>query len=162
VTQELNVHIPLYVVGLTLVLTFIASLIVVGPYIQSLNRVPPGILFKEEQSQILNPSKNFLTFLAALCLMGFLTLFLTKSVMMTSIFIGSIAGLAVLFFGVGNGLIYLLGSLPIRFWVYKYAVKSLQRRKSTALVLFSTIGTAILLLNLLPQLKYSLKNEFSN
>ncbi len=160
VTQELNVHIPLYVVGLTLVLTFIASLIVVGPYIQSLNRVPPGILFKEEQSQILNPSKNFLTFLAALCLMGFLTLFLTKSVMMTSIFIGSIAGLAVLFFGVGNGLIYLLGSLPIRFWVYKYAVKSLQRRKSTALVLFSTIGTAILLLNLLPQLKYSLKNEF--
>ncbi len=160
VTQELSVHVPLYVVGLTLVLTFIASLIVVGPYIQTLNRIPPGVLFKEVQTQIFSPSKNFLTFLAALCLMGFLTLILTKSVMMTSAFIGSIAGLAVLFFAVGNGIIYTLGKLPIQFWVYKYAIKSLQRRKSTSLVLFSTIGTAILLLNLLPQLKHSLKNEF--
>lgn len=160
VTQELNVHVPFYVVGLTLVLTFIASLIVVGPYIQTLNRIPPGVLFKEEQTQILNPSKNFLSFLVALCLMGFLTLFLTKSVMMTSIFISGIAGLAVLFFAVGNGVIYTLGKLPIHFWVYKYAIRSLQRRKSTSLVLFSTIGTAILLLNLLPQLKHSLKNEF--
>jgi putative ABC transport system permease protein len=92
--------------------------------------------------------------------MGFLTLFLTKLIMLTSVFVGAIAGLAILFFGVGNGIIYLLGLIPVKFWVYKYAIKSLQRRKSTSLVLFSTIGTAILLLNLLPQLKHSLKNEF--
>lgn len=160
VTQTLHVQIPLYVVALTLVLTFIASLIVVGPYIQTLNNVPSGILFKEEQSEIFKASKSFIAFLAALSLMGLLTLFLTKSVVMTFSFIGSIAGLAVLFYVVGNGIIYALGKLPVHFWIYKYAIKSLQRRKSTSLVLFSTIGTAILLLNLLPQLKHSLKNEF--
>lgn len=160
VSDDLHVQVPFYVLGLTLVLTFIASLIVVGPYIQTLNRIPPGVLFKEELTQIFNSSKNFLTFLAALCLMGFLTLFLTKSVMMTVIFIGAIAALAILFFVVGNGITHALGKLPVHFWVYKYAIRSLQRRKSTSLVLFSTIGTAILLLNLLPQLKHSLKNEF--
>lgn len=160
VTQELSVQIPPFVVGLTLVLTFIASVIVVGPYIQALNRVPAGLLFKEDQNDIFKSSKNFLSFLVALCLMGLLTLFLTKSMMLTSVFVGSIAGLAILFFAVGNFIIYVMGKLPVHFWVYKYAIKSLQRRRSTTLVLFSTIGTAILLLNLLPQLKHSLKNEF--
>lgn len=160
VAQELLVTIPLYVVGLTLVLTFIASIIVVGPYIQSLNQISPGLLFKDDQNEIFKSTKSFISFLVALCLMGLLTLFLTKSIVMTSVFIGSIAGLAVLFFVLGNGIIFLLGKLPLHFWVYKYAIKSLQRRKSTSLVLFSTIGTAILLLNLLPQLKSSLKNEF--
>lgn len=159
-TQTLAVQIPLYVVALTLVLTFIASLIVVGPYIQALNTIPPGLLFKEEQSEIFKSSKNFIAFLAAICLMGLLTLSLTKSLIMTLTFIGCIVALALLFFVVGNGIIYGLGKLPLHFWVYKYAIKSLQRRKSTSLVLFSTIGTAILLLNLLPQLKHSLKNEF--
>ncbi|MBL7546224.1 MAG: hypothetical protein JNL11_20555 [Bdellovibrionaceae bacterium] len=160
VTQTLDVQIPVYVVGLTLALTFIASLIVVGPSIQALNKVPPGLLFKDDNNEIFKSSKNIFSFVVALCLMGFLTLLLTRSLMMTSIFIISIAGLAALFYAVGNGIIFLLGKLPIRFWVYKYAIKSLQRRKSTSLVLFSTIGTAILLLNLLPQLKHSLKDEF--
>ncbi len=160
VTQELMVTIPASIIGMTLLLTFIASLIVVGPYIQSLNQVSPGLLFKEEHSEIFKSSKSFISFVVALCLMGLLALFLTKSFIMTSVFVGSIAGLAVLFFVIGHGIIFLLGRLPLHFWVYKYAIKSLQRRKSTSLVLFATIGTAILLLNLLPQLKHSLKNEF--
>ena len=111
VTQELIVTIPFSIIGLTLLLTFIASLVVVGPYIQSLNQVSPGLLFKEEHSEIFKSSKSFISFVVSLCLMGLLTLFLTKSFIMTSVFVGSIAGLAVLFFAIGHGIIFLLGRL---------------------------------------------------
>lgn len=162
VAQDFSVFIPYSVVGITLVLTFIASLIVVGPYIQSLNQVSPGLLFKEDHSEIFKSSRNFISFAIALCLMGLLTLFLTKSFVMTIVFVGAITCTAILFFAIGNGVIFLIGRLPLHFWVYKYAIKSLQRRKATSLVLFSTIGTAVLLLNFLPQLKNSLKTEFLN
>jgi putative ABC transport system permease protein len=132
------------------------------PQIFQIQKVKAAVLFAEGQFQQRAQPQNALLYLPLILVFILLSFYQAKSYYIAGIFLGGLVGSFLLLGLMGYVLFFILiKRFHFRSWTTKYSIKSLTRRKFASVAVFVSLGLGALLLNLLPQLKTSLLNEFS-
>ncbi|MEK6773471.1 MAG: FtsX-like permease family protein [Bdellovibrionota bacterium] len=147
---------------ITYVLAFISSCLITLPYLLKLNQLKPARLFSEETFSPELKIDNPLVFVPALVVLYFLSVWQSHSLYFGSIFFGALVGLSLIISLISFGFLQSLSKIPKKMaWYFRIALKSLSRRKNQSWAVFLAIAIGSLLINLLPQMKTSLKNDFA-
>lgn len=160
---SISVVLPWKTIFLSLVMGAIGSLLVGWPFLKPTERLQTSSLLMEGAEIRSSPQwQDFLMFLPGLFLYWGLSVWQAKSLKVGSqfvlIFLGSLLALWVL----GWLLLRLLGWIKIKSpWTLRQALFSLSRRKLSSLAVVVALGLGTLLMNLLPQLKVSLKQDLT-
>lgn len=160
ISTSFKVTIPTTVTTITFGLTLFSSLLVVWPFLKISSSIPANTLFKDEFTSLYPSSNQIWIFIMALFGLSFLSFFVSKSWYISVVFLSLVAISITLFFIIGRALIYFSERIIFNHWTIHYSIRSLNRKKATSIVLFITLGTSVMLLNILPQLKSSLESEF--
>lgn len=156
----LTVTIPNYVIGLSFLIVLLTCFMVAIPFLLSLEKISPAKLFSEEKMNLNISFRSRIPQFLSVFLIGTLSFYLTRSFYLSGIFILTLIGItfismALAFFGIG-----ILNLVHFENWIIKYSVKSIVRKKASSIIIFSCITLSALLLNILPQVKKSIQNEF--
>lgn len=158
----LEVGLNLRIVVMTLLMGVVGSLFLSLPFMSRIFYVKPARLFSEEKFQVQIDVQSWLWFLPALVFFSILSVYQANSF---RVGLGFVAGLLVtmaLIAGLGLLKIVSLARLNLfKKWSLKYSLLGLARKKTSTMALFIALGLGSLLINILPQLKVSLQNEFA-
>lgn len=158
---ELHPTMSLKAVGMAAVLAIIGSFVICLPFLLKIHELKPTRLFAEEKFSSNVEIRKPWIFIPGLLLFWILAVTQSNSLKIGSLFVG--AFFAVLLVLVLSGLVLLMLLKSFRrakTWIYKYSLLGLSRRRSSSLAIFIALGLGSLLINILPQLKVSLQNEF--
>ncbi|MES2767623.1 MAG: FtsX-like permease family protein [Bdellovibrionota bacterium] len=142
-------------------ISLLGSFLSILPKLIGIQSLKPMKLFSEEKFST-EPSKTNLLLYIPLTLfyMG-LSVMQANSWKVGLSFVGTIGGVMLLMVIIGLGLFKCLEGVSfIKRWYLKYSFLALSRKKGASMAVFVAIGLGALLINLLPQLKYSLQREF--
>src|SRR5207253_4302565 len=148
-------------VFMALILGVVGSLVICLPFLLRIKDLKPARLFAEEKF----PSSIEITkpwdFLPGVILFWLLAVAQSNSFKIGSVFVGAFFGVLLILSATGFLLLWVLKSArKMKNWVFKYSWLGLSRRRSSSLAIFIALGLGSLLINVLPQLKVSLQNEF--
>ncbi len=155
------VSLPWKTMGLALMMGVMGSLLVGWPFLKPTERLQTSQLL-QEGNEVRVPVKwqDFLWFLPAVGLYWWLSIWQAKSPTVGSQFAGIFLGSMAILWGVGWVMLRVMAWLKPRSpWYLRQALLSLSRRKLSSLAVVVSLGLGTLLMNLLPQLKVSLKQD---
>lgn len=147
-------------VGVGLLLSVGTSLLVALPFLLKLREVKPAQLFSEHQFSPDLDLRRPWAFLPAVAALWGLAVWQAKSFMIGSLFLGTLAGVLVSLSLIGWGLLSVFRNWKLGTWDLRFGLKGAGRRTSSSLAVFVALGLGCLLMNLLPQIKASLQQEF--
>jgi putative ABC transport system permease protein len=156
-----SVILPWKTIGLSLLMGVAGSLLVGWPFLKPTERLQTSQLL-QEGSEVRAPVRwqDLLWFLPALGLYWALSIWQANSPKVGSQFVGIFLGSLALLWILGWLLLKVLAWVrPIRPWFLRQALLSLSRRQLSSLAVVVSLGLGTLLMNLLPQLKVSLKQD---
>lgn len=156
-----EISIPNLVIVLSFFIIFITCFLVTIPFLFSLETITTAKLFNEEKLNLNISIRSRVPQILSVFLVGLLSLYLTKSVNLTLIFISSVLSIAIFSVVIGWSGIKVLSLFNPRFWVIKYSLKSIIRKKGTSIIVFSCIAISTMLMNILPLVRTSLQEEFN-
>lgn len=121
----------------------------------------PSRLFSGENGQIKSSMKSYWVYIFAFLFFCILSIVQAKSWKIGLAFVFVLLIVIAVMIALG-GLLFRLFELAkgLSSWYLKYGLLSISRNKMAALSVFVSIGLGTMLINLLPQLKNSLQNEF--
>lgn len=157
----ISVTLPVKTIFLSLLMGVAGSLLVGWPFLKPTERLQTSFLLLEGGNVRISPRwQDFLLFLPGLLLYWVLSVWQAKSLntgsLFVLIFLGSLASLWILGWLLLRVLAWVKVSKP---WPLRQAFFSLSRRKLSSLAVVVALGLGTLLMNLLPQLKVSLKQD---
>ncbi len=155
------VTLPAKTIGLALVMGVVGSLLVGWPFLKPTQRLQTSQLL-QEKNEVKAPVvwQDFLWFLPALALYWLLSIWQANSAVVGSQFAGIFLGSLVVLWLLGWALLKILKWVrPHSPWFVRQALLSLSRRQLSSLAVVVSLGLGTLLMNLLPQLKVSLKQD---
>ncbi len=143
----------------------LGSILFCLPILRSISSIPLSILLSTNENQQplkIGSIKAFIPYLLLVAFFYLLAIYLSKSVLIGSIFIGTFI-LAGLLLSLLSWVIFTKFNLHSFFkhQALKWALRDLERKKLTTLACFVSIGLGTLLLNLIPQIEVSLEQELS-
>lgn len=158
---SISVVLPWKTIFLSLIMGVVGSLLVGWPFLKPTERLQTSSLLMEGSEVRTTPVwQDFLYFLPGLVLYWGLSVWQAKSLKVGSqfvlIFLGSLLALWVMGWLLLRLLAWVRISSP---WTFRQALFSLSRRKLSSLAVVVALGLGTLLMNLLPQLKVSLKQD---
>lgn len=158
---SISVELPFKTIGLAFLMGIFGSLLVGWPFLKPTERLQTSTLLMEG-SEIRAPVRwqDFMYFIPGLLLYWGLSIWQAKSLKIGTqfvlLFLASLIALWIL----GWLLLRVLAWVKIRSpWTLRQALFSLSRRKLSSLAVVVSLGLGTLLMNLLPQLKVSLKQD---
>jgi putative ABC transport system permease protein len=158
---DLHPTMSLKAVFMALILGVIGSLVICLPFLLKIQDLKPARLFAEEKFSSSIEIHRPWVFLPGLILFWLLAVAQSNSFRVGSLFVSAFFGVLLILFAVGMLLLAVLRSArKVKNWVFKYSWLGLSRRHSSSLAIFIALGLGSLLINVLPQLKVSLQNEF--
>ncbi len=148
-------------VFMALILGVIGSFVICLPFLLKIRDLKPARLFAEEKfSSSIEINKPWF-FLPGVILFWMLAVAQSNSLKVGSLFVGAFFGVLVVLSAAGMSLLLILRfAARAKSWIIKYALLGLSRRRSSSLAVFIALGLGSLLINVLPQLKVGLQNEF--
>jgi len=155
------VSLPWKTIGLSMVMGVAGSLLVGWPFLKPTERLQTSQLL-QEGNEVRVPLRwqDLLWFLPALGLYWVLSVWQANSPKVGSQFVGIFLGSLVILWVLGWLLLKVLAWLrPVSPWFLRQALLSLSRRQLSSLAVVVSLGLGTLLMNLLPQLKVSLKQD---
>lgn len=156
----LQVSVPSNVVVLSFFIISITCTLVAAPFLMSIEKLSTAKLFSEEKLSLNIDLKYRIPQILSIFLVGLLSIYLTKSLVLSGIFLGTLVGVTLIIFLLGYLGIKLLELFHFKHWILKYSIKSISRKKASSIIIFCCISLSSLLLNLLPQIKSSIESEF--
>lgn len=157
----LNPMMSLKAVAMALLLGVVGSLVICLPFLLKLRELKPTKLFAEEKFSSSIEIRRPWVFLPGFVLFWLLAVAQSNSFKIGSMFVGTFFVVLLLLFFSGLLLLTALKTFKrSKNWVYKYSLLGLSRRRSSSIAIFIALGLGSLLINVLPQLKVSLQNEF--
>lgn len=151
-------------VALALAISILGVLFSCLPYLVSINRISTSQLL-QESSRMTLPLKtwDFIYFVPLLLLFYSLSVFQANSLKIGSLFFSGLLSSFIVVFGVAHLFLALFRRLPIHkvSVSMKQAILLISRNTSQSLPVIMALAMAALLINLIPQLKAGLLNEFS-
>lgn len=151
-------------VGLALAVSILGVLFSCLPYLVSINRIPTSQLLQESSRMVLPlNSWDFIYFIPLLLLFYFLSVFQSNSLKIGSMFFAGLLLSFMVVFGIAHLFLALFRRLSISksSVSLKQAILLISRNTSQSLPAIMALAMAALLINLIPQLKAGLLNEFS-
>jgi len=146
---------------MALLLGVVGSFVICLPFLLKIKDLKPARLFAEEKFASSIEIQKPWVFLPGIILFWLLAVGQSNSIKIGSIFVGAFFVVLLLLSGAGLALLWALqGARRFKGWVYKYSLVGLSRRRTSSLAIFIALGLGSLLINVLPQLKVSLQNEF--
>ncbi len=147
---------------ITLLVSFISTIVMTVPYLLKLNDIKPAQLFSEEKfSNDLKINQPVL-FLPAFIFLYILSVWQSHSIYVGSIFFTALIGLSLILSLISFCLLHLFSySYEKLSWPFRLSLKSLSRKKNQSWSVFIAIAIGSLLINLLPQMKSTLKADLS-
>jgi len=158
---SLNPALSLKAVGMALGLGVVGSFVICWPFLLKIRELKPLKLFAEEKFSSEVEVRRPWVFLPGLLLFWLLAVIQSNSLKMGTVFVGAFFAVLLVLFLAGLLLLTFIKSFQrTKNWIYKYSLLGLSRRKTSSLAIFLALGLGSLLINILPQLKVSLQNEF--
>lgn len=158
---ELSAVISSQILLMCLGISVLGSFLSILPKLVSLQSLKPMKLFSEEKFSIEPSNANLLLYFPLVLFYAGLSVLQANSWKVGLSFIGTIGGVMLLMVLIGLGLFKCLEGITfVKRWYLKYSFLALSRKKGSSMAVFVAIGLGALLINLLPQLKYSLQKEF--
>ncbi len=158
---SISVALPLKTVGLAIVMGVFGSLLVGWPFLKPTERLQTSLLLTEG-AEVRAPFhwKDILFFLPGVFLYWGLSMWQANSFKVGSQFVLIFMGALLALWLMGWALLRVLAWVKISSpWTLRQALLSLSRRKLSSLAVVVSLGLGTLLMNLLPQLKVSLKQD---
>ncbi len=151
----------LRVVLMALILGVIGSFVICLPFLLKIQDLKPSRLFAEEKFSSSIEIQKPWVFLPGILLFWLLAVAQANSFKIGSVFVGAFFVVLLILSATGTLLLMALrGAGRFKNWVSKYSLLGLSRRRASSLAIFIALGLGSLLINVLPQLKVSLQNEF--
>ncbi len=148
-------------VAMAYALSTSVHLLMVLPYLYELQKLKPNQLFQEQKLQQGFHLKNPLLYLPLFLSIFGLCVWTSHSFKIGGYFYLTLIAVSILFLGIGWLCLQALRLVQSRGpWQIKFSIKSLYRKKEQSLTLFAVLCLSSFLLNLLPQIKNSLKTNF--
>lgn len=158
----LNVQLTARIVWMTLLMGVVGSLSLSLPFMTRIWSLKPARLFSEEKFNADIQLKNIVWFLPAIVFFTLLSIYQANSFKMGFAFVTGLVVTMALIGILGLYKVYSMAKLQMfKAWDLKYSMLGLARKKSSTMALFIALGLGSLLINILPQLKVSLQNEFA-
>lgn len=146
---------------MALLLGVVGSFVICLPFLLKIRDLKPSRLFAEEKFSSSIEIQKPWVFLPGIILFWLLAVAQSNSFKIGSIFVGAFFVVLLILSATGMALLLALRSARrFKGWVYKYSLMGLSRRRASSLAIFIALGLGSLLINVLPQLKVSLQNEF--
>lgn len=146
---------------MALLLGVVGSIVICLPFLLKIKDLKPAKLFAEEKFSSSIEIQKPWVFLPGIVLFWLLAVAQSNSFKIGSVFVGAFFVVLLILSATGMLLLMALrGSRKLSSWVYKYSLLGLSRRRASSLAIFIALGLGSLLINVLPQLKVSLQNEF--
>lgn len=149
----------------TFLICFVMALL--GSVLTSLHQLvqilkfKPSQLYSGEYKTTRASKKSYLIFIPSLVFFSSLSIIQAKSFQVGLSFAVVMMGVLVLLTVLAIGVLKIFeGSKYLKNWILKYSLLNMARQKVASISVFVSIGLGALLINLLPQLKHSLQNEF--
>ncbi|WP_413289794.1 ABC transporter permease [Bdellovibrio sp. HCB337] len=148
-------------VWMALALGVVGSFVICLPFLLKIRELKPTKLFAEEKFSSDIEIRKPWVFLPGILLFWVLAVAQSNSFKMGSVFVGAFFAVLLVLFLTGLLLLLVLKSFRnAKNWISKYSLLGLSRRRASSLAIFIALGLGSLLINILPQLKNSLQNEF--
>jgi putative ABC transport system permease protein len=148
-------------VFMALILGVVGSFVICLPFLLKIQDLKPSRLFAEEKFSSSIEIQKPWVFLPGIVLFWLLAVAQSNSFKIGSVFVGAFFVVLMILSATGMLLLMALrGAQGLKRWVPKYALLGLSRRRASSLAIFIALGLGSLLINVLPQLKVSLQNEF--
>lgn len=158
----LSVNLSFEVVLITLLMGVLGSLSLSLPFMSRIYDLRPASLFSEEKFNAEISLKNWYWYLPAIIFFTMLSVYQANSVKVGLMFVlGLIVVMILTAFFVLLKILFISKLGFFKSWELKYSLLGLSRRKASTAALSVALGLGALLINILPQLKLSLQNEFS-
>lgn len=158
---NLSPTMSLRAVLMALILGVIGSFVICLPFLLKIQDLKPARLFAEEKFSTSIEIQKPWVFLPGILLFWLLAVAQSNSFKIGSVFVGAFFVVLIILSATGMLLLMSLrGARRFKNWVYKYSMLGLSRRRASSLAIFIALGLGSLLINVLPQLKVSLQNEF--
>jgi len=142
-------------------LSTLIHLLMVAPYLYELQKLKPNQLFQEQRLQQGFHLQNPFLYAPLLIAIYGLCIWTSHSFKIGGIFFATLIAVSCLFVGLGWLCLQALRLLQNKGpWQIRFSMKGLYRKKEQSLTLFAVLCLSSLLLNLLPQIKTSLKKDF--
>jgi len=150
--------------GLVLAACLGGSLLVLLPLILRVRHVnPAGLLHEQALAMPAWDVWSLAGFLPLILAFFGLAVWQIHSLYDGAIFFGGFTGAAVLFYAIGFALIPVARKLPQPRWLAaRWAIRDLTRLKFATLSCFLALAVSLLLLNLIPQIERSIREEIKN
>lgn len=156
--------IPLAVTTKTVLVAFlmgtVGSFVITMPFLRSIRRVQTQrLLLEDSELETSFQIQDLWVFLPALLLYWGLAIWQANSFKTGTYFVAIFLGALLVFFLVGLFLLSVLKYVPAKIWYIRQALLGLRRRRLMSLAVFVSLALGSLLMNLLPQVKVSLKQD---
>ncbi len=139
----------------------IGSFVVSLPFLMRIYDLRPSKLFSEEKFSMNEGDKRYWTYIPMLVIFYFMSVYQAHSWRIGTLFAASLVGVILLLMLAGYGGVVLAGKMShFKKWYVKYSLMSFSRRQGSSLAIFVAMGLGALLINILPQLKNSLQEDF--
>lgn len=146
---------------MALLLGVVGSFVICLPFLLKIKDLKPSRLFAEEKFSSKIEIQKPWVFLPGIVLFWLLAVAQSNSFKIGSVFVGAFFVVLLILSATGMLLLMALrGAAGFKSWVSKYSLLGLSRRRASSLAIFIALGLGSLLINVLPQLKVSLQNEF--
>lgn len=146
---------------MALLLGVVGSFVICLPFLLKIKDLKPSRLFAEEKFSSKIEIQKPWVFLPGIVLFWLLAVAQSNSFKIGSVFVGAFFVVLLILSATGMLLLMALrGARGLKSWVSKYSLMGLSRRRASSLAIFIALGLGSLLINVLPQLKVSLQNEF--
>lgn len=149
-------------VVVSLVVATMGSVSVCLPFLSQIRHLSPSALLSDFQSQSLRVDRVLgFTLIPGLLLFVWLSIWQANSWKTGLVFVAAFILAGALLAGLGYALLWALEKwpLPVRSLLLKWAVRDLARDKVTSISCFLALGLGASLLNLIPQVRATLKHE---
>lgn len=158
---DLNAVVSPRTLLICLCISILGSFLSIFPKLIGIQSLKPMKLFSEEKFSTKPSKTNLFLYIPLVCFYTGLSVLQANSWKVGLSFVGTLGGVMLLLIGLGFVLFrFLEGMSHIKTWYLKYSFLGLSRKKGASMAVFVSIGLGALLINLLPQLKYSLQKEF--
>lgn len=148
-------------VAICFLMAVIGSFVVSLPFLMKIFDLKPSKLFSEEKFSMSDGKNRYWTYLPMLVIFYLLSIYQAHSWRIGTLFACSLVLMILLLMVAGYACVSLAGKLGgFRSWFVKYSLMSFSRRQGSSLAIFVAMGLGALLINILPQLKNSLQEDF--
>ncbi len=142
------------------IISVVGGLLVNIPLLQQLGQIQASALLGEETHFTEINVRQWWLYLPLIILVYSVCIAVSHSIKNASYFMASIAVIITIFFILVTGLRKMMLKFESKNWSLRYVFRSLSRRPGQMMALYIAIGIGSLLINLMPQLKSSLQDEF--